>query len=111
MATRQKELIRGKILYYLALIYPQAATLPLLQGELDLFGYPVPMNELNFHLAYLAEKELVSLENPSAGRTAGPSADGQPRRKVTLVKITAKGIDYQDGRLPADEGVYVEPKL
>jgi len=66
MATRQKELIRGKILYYLALIYPQAATLPLLQGELDLFGYPVPMNELNFHLAYLAEKELVSLENPSA---------------------------------------------
>jgi len=103
MATRQKELIRGKILYYLALIYPQAATLPLLQGELDLFGYPVPMNELNFHLAYLAEKELVSLENPSA--------DGQPRRKVTLVKITAKGIDYQDGRLPADEGVYVEPKL
>jgi len=27
------------------------------------------------------------------------------------VKITAKGIDYQDGRLPADEGVYVEPKL
>ena len=102
MATRQKELIRGKILYYLALIYPQAATLPLLQGELDLFGYPVPMNELNFHLAHLAEKELVSLENQGGL---------QPRRKVTLVKITAKGIDYQDGRLPADEGVYVEPKL
>jgi hypothetical protein len=28
---------------------------------------------------------------------------------VTLVRITAKGIDYQDGRLPADEGIYVEP--
>jgi len=26
------------------------------------------------------------------------------------VKITAKGIDYHDGRLPADDGVYVEPK-
>jgi hypothetical protein len=102
MATRRKEIIRGKILYYLALIYPQPATVPLLQGELDLFGYPVLMDELNFHLAYLAEKGLVSLENPSAA--------GQPRRKITLVKITAKGIDYHDGRLPADEGVYVEPK-
>ena len=36
---RQQELIRGKILYYLALIYPQPATLPLLQSELDFFGY------------------------------------------------------------------------
>jgi hypothetical protein len=98
---RRKEIIRGKILYYLALIYPQAATLPLLQGELDLFGYPVLMDELNFHLAYLAEKGLVALEN---------QAGFAPRRKVTLVKITAKGIDYHDGRLPADEGVYVEPK-
>jgi len=98
---RRKEIIRGKILYYLALIYPQPATLPLLQGELDVFGYPVLMDELNFHLAYLAEKGLVSLENQGGL---------QPRRKVTLVKITAKGIDYHDGRLPADEGVYVEPK-
>jgi hypothetical protein len=98
---RRKEIIRGKILYYLALIYPQPATLPLLQGELDLFGYPVLMEELNFHLAYLAEKGLVSLENQGGL---------QPRRKVTLVKITAKGIDYHDGRLPADDGVYVEPK-
>jgi hypothetical protein len=101
MPMRRKEIIRGKILYYLALIYPQPATLPLLQGELDLFGYPVLMDELNFHLAYLAEKGLVSLENQGGL---------QPRRKVTLVKITAKGIDYHDGRLPADDGVYVEPK-
>ena len=54
--VRHKEIIRGKILYYLGLIYPQAATLPLLQGELDIFGYPVPLEELNFHIAYLAEK-------------------------------------------------------
>jgi hypothetical protein len=101
MATREKELVRGKILHYLALVYPQPVTLPLLQGELDLFGYPVPMDELNFHLAYLTEKGLVALED--AGSV-------QPRRKVALVKITAKGIDYYDGRLPAEEGVYVEPK-
>ena len=101
MATRERELVRGKILHYLALVYPQPVTLPLLQGELDLFGYPVPMDELNFHLAYLTEKGLVALED--AGSV-------QPRRKVALVKITAKGIDYYDGRLPADEGVYVEPK-
>ncbi|MBZ5543362.1 MAG: DUF2513 domain-containing protein [Acidobacteriia bacterium] len=101
MAIRQKELIRGKILYYLALVYPQAVTLPLLQSELDLFGYPVPMEELRFHLAYLDEKGLVTVEEPGTF---------QPRRKVALVKITARGIDYQDGRLPADEGVYVEPR-
>jgi len=100
MAIRQKEIVRGKILYYLALVYPQPVTLPLLQGELDLFGYPVPMDELKFHLAYLAEKGMVTVED--AGSV-------QPRRKVALVRITAKGIDYHDGRLPADEGVYVEP--
>jgi len=105
MATtlRHKEVIRGKILSYLALIYPQPATLPLLQGELDLFGYPVPMDELNFHIAYLAEKGLVSVE---ARRLTGPSVS----RRISLVKITAKGIDYYDGRLPAEEGIYLEPK-
>jgi hypothetical protein len=99
--VRQKEVIRGKILYYLALIYPQAATLPLLQGELDIFGYSVPMEELSFHIAYLAEKGLISAEN-----ARGPV----PHRKITLVKITAKGIDYYDGRLPQDEGIYLPPR-
>ena len=97
---RQMEIVRGKILYYLKLIYPQSATLPLLQGELDIFGYPVPIDDLEFHVAYLAEKGLINLENVRGS---------QARRFVTLVKITAKGIDYFDGRLPADEGVYLEP--
>jgi hypothetical protein len=98
---RHKEVIRGKILYYLGLIYPQPATLPLLQGELDIIGYPVPVEELNFHIAYLAEKGLVAVE-----LVRGPRS----RREIPLVKITAQGIDYFDGRLPADEGVYVEPR-
>jgi hypothetical protein len=99
---RHSEVIRGKILYYLSLIYPQAATLPLLQGELDIFGYPVPTDELTRLVAYLAEKALVSLE-----RVRGPVAG----RYINLVKITARGIDYLDGRLPVDEGVYLEPRL
>jgi hypothetical protein len=98
---RQKELIRGKILYYLALIYPHPATLPLLQGELDIFGYPVPAEQLNFHVAYLSEKGLVSVESKRGPKSA---------REIELVRITTKGIDYHDGRLPADEGVYVEPR-
>lgn len=98
---RHKEIIRGKIIYYLGLIYPQAATLPLLQGELDIIGYPVPMEELNFHIAYLSEKGLVAVEH-----VRGPRS----RREIPLVKITAQGIDYFDGRLPADEGIYVEPR-
>ena len=100
-SLRHKEIIRGKILYYLALIYPQPATVPLLQGELDIFGYPVTAEDLSFHVAYLEEKGLVSVE-----RRRGPKSP----REIPLVRITAKGIDYHDGRLPADEGVYVEPK-
>ena len=102
VTVRQKEVIRGKILYYLGLIYPQAATLPLLQGELDIIGYPVPLEDLNFQIAYLVEKGLVAVE-----RVRGPRS----HREIALVKITAQGIDYYDGRLPADEGVYVEPRL
>ena len=97
---RQQELIRGKILYYLALIYPQPATLPLLQSELDFFGYPLPLEELSFHVAYLTEKGLVSIE-----AVRGPHS----YRSISLVKITAKGIDYHDGRLPQDQGIYLEP--
>src|SRR5579885_1025321 len=99
-SLRHKEIVRGKILYYLGLIYPQAATLPLLQGELDFFGYPIPLEELNFHAAYPAEKGLVSVE-----RVRGPPT----HRNISLVKITATGIHYRDGRLPTDEGIYLEP--
>jgi hypothetical protein len=102
--TPQKEAVRGKILYYLALIYPEPATLPLLQGDLNLLGYPMPMYDLNFYLAYLQIKGLVSREEYSTAQKPGPI------RKVVLVKITAKGIDYYDGRLPADPGIYVGPK-
>jgi hypothetical protein len=98
---RQKEIVRGKIIYYLSLVYPHPTTLTMLQGELDIFGYPVPMDDMNFHVAYLAEKGLVATE-----RRRGPGG----RQGVTLVTITARGIDYRDGRLPADEGIYMEPQ-
>jgi hypothetical protein len=101
-SIRQKEVVRGKILYYLKLIYPQAATLPLLQGELDIFGYPVPLDDLDFQVAYLAEKSLVAVEN-----ARGPHA----HRTIPLVRITARGIDYVDGRAPRDEGIYLEPEV
>ncbi|HEY6290162.1 MAG TPA: hypothetical protein VI455_01190 [Terriglobia bacterium] len=100
-SLRQKELIRGKILFYLHLIYPQTATVPLLQAEMDYFGYPVPVEELSFHIAYLAEKGLVQVEG-----VRGPYS----HRNINLVKITARGIDYLDGRLPPDDGIYLEPK-
>jgi hypothetical protein len=100
-SLRQKELIRGKMLFYLNLIYPQTATLPLLQAEMDYFGYPIPIEELSFHVAYLAEKGLVQVEG-----VRGPYS----HRNTHRVKITARGIDYLDGRLPPDEGIWIEPK-
>ena len=101
VSLRGKEIVRGKILHYLALIYPSQATLPLLQGELDIFGYPVPLEELRFHVAYLAEKGLAAVQE-----VRGPVVG----RKIPLVKITTQGIDTYDGRLPADPGVYLEPR-
>jgi hypothetical protein len=98
---RSKELIRGKLLQYLALIYPRSATLQLLQGELDIFGYPVPLEEISFHVAYLEEKQFAMVE-----QMRGPN----PRKRMAMVKITAKGIDYYDGRLPEDPCVYLEPQ-
>jgi hypothetical protein len=89
-SARHNEIVRGKILHYLGLIYPQSATLLLLQGELDLLGYSLGMEELNFHVI---------------GSGKGP----RTVRSIPLVKITAKGIDYRDGRLPLDEGIYLEP--
>lgn len=98
---RHKEMLRGKILFYLALVYPHSTSMSMLQGELDIFGYPVPMDDMNFHVAYLAEKGFVSVEaTPASNR----------RNSMTLVTITARGIDYYDGRLPADDGVYLEPR-
>ena len=97
----KKEIIRGKIIYYLSLVYPHPTTLTMLQGELDIFGYPVPIDDMNFHVAYLAEKGLIAAEH-----RRGPGG----RAGVTLVTITARGIDYRDGRLPADEGIYLEPQ-
>ena len=100
-SVRKHEMFRGKILYYLHLIFPQAATLPLLQAELDFFGYPATLEEISFDLAYLQEKGFVSVES-----VRGPYT----QRNVNLVKITARGIDYFDHRLPEDPGIYLEPQ-
>jgi len=100
ISLRHKELLRGKIMFYLNLIYPQTATFPLLQAELDYFGFPLPLDELHFHVAYLTEKGFVETETARGPHTRGA---------MTLVKITARGIDLLDGRVPPDEGIYVEP--
>jgi len=78
--------IRGNILYYLYLIYPRSISLTRLQGDLDSQGCPVPMCELDFHAAYLAEKGFV-------------------HTSANLVSITAKGIDYYDRLLPRELGI------
>lgn len=94
--------VRGKILCYLALIYPQSVTPWLLQGELDLWGYPVSIDDLRVHVAVLAEKEFVTVQSYNL--------PGARTKEAILVKITARGIDYYDGRLPADPAIYMKPK-
>lgn len=66
------------------------------------------MDELIGHLARLGKKGMVDSEEMNVSGSRNPRLPGP--RAVQLIKITAKGIDYHDGRLPADPGIYVEPK-
>jgi hypothetical protein len=96
----RRAIIRGKILFYLRRDLPERHTVPSLWEELACFGYHVYPTSLEWHINYLAEKGLVAVE-----QVHGPCS----KAEIALVTITTRGIDYFDGLLPADEGIYIEP--
>ena len=101
METRaaKNQAVRGELLYYLTTVYPYGAGLSLIQRELDFLGYSRAAEEIDDHVAYLEERGFVVVEEI-------PGRD--PRRRVRLVRLTDLGVDYYNGRLPVDPGVYVE---
>lgn len=91
MAAVKQKRIRFLILKITAPEHPMPLDAVIIRRCLMNHGYPIPMKDLESHLAYLAEKQMVKLEER---RDYG----------ITLASITAKGLDVVEGRT-TDPGI------
>ncbi len=87
--------IRGAILKLLAHEHPGPIDAKVLQFLLDDLGYTIDEEELSSHVAYLQEKGCLKQEKRQSSGA-----------KITMVLITAQGLDVLDGFKP-DCGVDV----
>ena len=78
--------VRQLILRAACPCYPNPLDSQLLRATLANLGYPMDDKDLRFYLAYLAERGFVRIEDRKA-------------YGITLVTITASGIDVLDGRV------------
>lgn len=92
-----REVTRGEVLRQLAEFYPKWVTRRSLLNLLDLAGYAVLDEDLDFHLAYLSGKRLLEFKVDDKGL-------GRPK-VINLLRITTAGIDFLDGRREGDLGV------
>jgi len=83
--------IRKLILEALSPNYPSPVDTLIVRQTLSNMGYPMANNDLTAYLAYLNERGFVSVEE-------------KKDYGITLVAITADGLDVLDGRLD-DRGV------
>lgn len=83
--------IRVLILKVLAPQHPNAVDAVLIRRLLADFGYPISEHSLKSYLAYLQERGCVTLAEK---RDFG----------ITMVSITAKGLDILDGRI-TEQGI------
>src|SRR5690242_17758802 len=95
----QREVTRGEILRQLAEAFPSWLTRRSLLNLLDLAGYSVLEEDLDFHLEYLRAKRLVEFQIHDGGV-------GKPK-VIAIIRITADGIDLLDGRKAGDPGVRI----
>jgi hypothetical protein len=93
----QHESQRGVIL--LTLIYRGLEWVPWpeLRKQMARQGYPLPDEELQFHLNYLADAQYVEVETLRASREVGV--------ELKRVRATKRAVDLHDGRIMADPGV------
>ena len=88
-------ILRRAILRALRSWYPGSASRTVLAAELETAGLDALMDgDLDGHLAYLSEKGFIALEHRRAGSL-----------EIRQAVITARGIDYVDGRIERDPGV------
>jgi hypothetical protein len=92
-----KEIQRGLILKILLVCYPESRTLydvlvQLVKGQ----SQECDSRTLQFHIGYLHDRGYVATERLRSGPT---------NISLYIVRLTAKGVDLLDGRLPEDTGV------
>ena len=92
--TMRRNRIRKLILEALAPGYPNPLDALILRQTLATVGYPMTGESLASYLAYLEERGYVVVEQ-------------KDDFEITLVKITADGLDVLDGRT-SDVGVGVQ---
>jgi hypothetical protein len=85
-ANLRHNMVRRHILTIAAKSYPLPIDSELLRATLATLGYPMDERALEFYVSYLAEKECLKIEKHSSFR-------------ITLISITARGIDAMDGRM------------
>lgn len=95
--TVRNQRIRSSLLRLLKLSYPGALDLKALLFALDNLGYPMPEQELEAHLRYLEEKELVRIESRKGFGFS-----------IAFAALAARGWDLLDG-LVGECGVDIEP--
>jgi hypothetical protein len=85
-SNKRHNMVRRHILTIAAKSYPRPIDSELLRATLATLGYPMDGHALEFYVSYLAEKECLKVEKKEAF-------------EITLITITARGIDAMDGRL------------
>jgi hypothetical protein len=86
LANVRHNMMRRHILTIAAKAYPRSVDSELLRATMATLGYPMDSHTLDFYLNYLAEKSCLTL-------------DRKEGFGITLVRITAYGIDAMDGRV------------
>lgn len=92
-----RDVTRGEILRQLAEAYPRWVTRWSLLNLLDLAGYAVLEEDLDFHLEYLSGKKLLEYQIKDEGLGKA--------KNISIIRITTDGIDHLDGRKKGDLGV------
>jgi hypothetical protein len=79
-------MVRRHILTIAAKSYPLPVDSELMRATLSTLGYPMDARALDFYVSYLVEKGCLKIEKHESF-------------KLTLITITAHGIDAMDGRM------------
>ena len=98
---------RGAVLRTLAQDYEREMTsVRSLAGALDLQGYPLSDQSLQFHLTYLSQENYVQIwrakDTAAWRRDRGFQGSGD---NIVFAKLLVRGLHLLDGRIGEDPGV------
>jgi hypothetical protein len=98
---------RGAILRILAEDYTSAMTgTSSLLGALDMLGYPLSLESLQYHLTYLMEEGYISIQRMRdlPGWRSDREQVGSPNT-IRFARLSPKGLRLVNGSIPADPEV------